>query len=269
MRSFKFNDITIASYGSYVLKSADGLESGKPRRKETVYVDTDGSTFEDIFFEPRIPTISGWIMADSEYEMNRLKRNLIKNCNPKNETVLYYNNGTQKYYANVFPDELPQFGARVKWVLPFILYFNIYNFYWQSSNEIIQNIYKRADLVGNQFTLPAMFTSRTNKATIVNDGDEETFGIYTIICNQPIESLKLSNNTTGKFVQFNYDMQIGETVTIDNEKHKITSSINGDIINNVSSDTSFFGLVCGSNEIECIATGVTVVLNYRNKYLGV
>ena len=120
----------------YFISHIEGFAEGEVNKSKTQYIDTDGAEFSDVFFEPRIVTIDGYILAESEEEMIKLKRKLIQAYSPKEEHDLYYTNGAGQYYARALSDSLPKFGVRTRWALPFTLYLNIFGFYILSASNI-------------------------------------------------------------------------------------------------------------------------------------
>ena len=278
MRYFKFEDITIRSNTGkgYLLTEKPNTEFGDVNKNEINYIDTDGSMIKDVYFQPRSIDINGHILADSQAELEILKRKLICSCNPKNDIELIYFNGVRKYYALAKPTSLPDFGEQRGWNIEFIVYFTIPRFYWLSEGEIQNNVFARKDILKTPFEFPTMFTTRTKKAIIVNDGDVETpciFDIYSsnMAAKQNTPSIKLINNTTNKYIELIHTIQRGEVITINTESAPITSNINGNLITEVTPDSIFFTLVRGVNDIEAILsdTSAVVVSRHRCQYMGV
>ena len=127
--------------------------------------------------------------------------------------------------------------------------------------------------------LPAIATVRTNYTMVKNQGDIEIHPVITLKSNQEITLLSednyvvLRNLTTGKVLTLNYAMATNEVIKIDLPNRAITSNVNGDITNYISSDTVLgdFILQLGNNEIEIESTdnNIFAVIEYSNKYVSV
>ena len=278
MRYFKFEDITIRSNTGkgYLLTEKPNTEFGDVNKNELNYIDTDGSTIKDVYFQPRSIDINGHILADSQSELESLKRKLICACNPKNDVGLTYFNGAGKYYALAKPTSLPDFGEQRCWNIEFIVYFTIPRFYWLSEGEIQNNVFARNNILKTPFEFPTLFTERTNTAIIVNDGDVETPCVFDIYLSDAVsarsaQSIKIINNSTNKYIELFHSIQQGEIITINTEDATITSNLNGNLITEVTPDSIFFTLARGANDIEAVLsnTNAVVVSKHRCRYMGV
>lgn len=271
MRYFKFNGITISPESEYMLTATTGADGGTVTRRETHYVDVDGMSIDDVLFEPRVIDIEGFIMSDNIYKFNNLKRNLITACNPKEKFTLTYFNGETKYVADVQPDQLPVFTKIKPMACEFVIYLNMYNFYWGSESDIVKSIFRRTDKVNGSFNLPCVFTERTTKANCINNGDATTFARIEAVCQSSpsFNEITIKNNTTSETFAISYTPDVGETIVIDMENRKVTSSIHGNIIKHVNSSSTWLRLEKGENEIEAVCPGMMVTSYHRNRFLGV
>lgn len=129
-------------------------------------------------------------------------------------------------------------------------------------------------------SLPAIATVRSNRAVITNSGDIDIYPIIKLKNNASDAAtiseesyIILRNLTTGKFVRLDYEIAADETIIINLPNRAITSDVNGNITNYISSDTvlSDFILQLGDNEIEIESTSNNVysVIEYSNKYISV
>ena len=153
-RWFKFKNIKISNHGDYILTGVSNIESGSANCRKINYIDTDGNTRRDIWYNERPFEISGFIYALDEATMVRLKRKLISACSLKENFRIEYFNRERIYSAECYFDNLPTFEVRKKWFLPFKLYVTIPGFYWQSSQMHTKNLFKYTDNVISEFTLP-------------------------------------------------------------------------------------------------------------------
>lgn len=277
MQEIKFNNLIMSNAGtknSFFISHIEGLESGSVKRQEIEYIDTDGVKFKDIYFEPRIVTVEGYILSDSKYAMLDMKKSIIKAFNPKKQADFYYRINMDQYYAPAYADSLPEFGLRIGWFLPFTIYININGFYLLSPSEINIPIYQVTKNLKTTFELPCVFSNRIAKSVVYNDGDDIINGMFTLIGSKYLENVTISikNNTTGhQFVIQNFTLEMQEIITIDFENGTCSSNIKGNIITFVSSNSEFFPLILGENEIECDSDDVDLLikLTFRKKYLGI
>lgn len=127
--------------------------------------------------------------------------------------------------------------------------------------------------------LPAIATTRESRGIVINSGNIEIYPVITLQSNQSVALLAdnnyiiLRNLTTQKTLTINYLMSAEEVVTVDLPSRSITSSINGNITNYISSDTVLgdFILQLGENEIEVDSSNseIFAVIEYSNKYTSV
>lgn len=132
--------------------------------------------------------------------------------------------------------------------------------------------------LATEFTLPCIFSSRLNTATVTNSGDivaEPIISFANAFDGAYAEDgdLVIKNETTGQFIVLNYYPSPGETVYIDIENRTIMSSSSANLLNRISDDTdlSDFCLAVGNNTIK-VESNVTnnkvyVGCSYYNRYI--
>ena len=270
-RYIAFKDIKICHFGPYVLTDISNLETGGVSVRKINYVDTDGCEHRDIFYNERMFEISGFIQADNAEEMVKHKRRLISRCSLKEKFRIEYFNRKEKYSAECFFDKLPTFSKRTGWFLPFKLYAVIPGFYWESALMHTVDIFGYQDEIKDTFTLPCVFTSKFHSKTVSNLGDGEVYPVFVVKCNDSTvgSTIVIKNNTTGKKVLIDYQTSDYEVVTVDMYNQYVQSNMNGNITNKVSIDSEFFALEVGANDIEAISAGNVVVVQFRDRFLGV
>ncbi|MBQ9757169.1 MAG: phage tail family protein [Clostridia bacterium] len=147
--------------------------------------------------------------------------------------------------------------------------------FFEDSIDTVLPLYKRTKLLAVPFSLPAKL------GEIVLGGEIEIKGmvsvepiitIYYPVALEGAESIILTNETTGKSVQLDYAPKNDDMVTIDIKNRKIISSVSGNIINNLSTDTFLgdFVLVRGVNVISVnvgdVTAGFTIECKHNNLY---
>ncbi len=270
-RFFRFKNIEITNGGKYVLVGTSNLETGSATKRKVNYIDTDGTEYRDILYSERLFEISGIIMAEGENEMVHAKRKLIEACSLKDKFRIQYCNRLNVYSAECYFDKLPTFGARKKWCLPFKLYLTIPGFYWQSKVAYSFNLLSYQDEVIEEFTLPCVFTSYSNEAEVYNNGDVESYPVFTITCQEEgkADKLVIKDATSGKTITINYVPQKGEVITVNSREETIQSNLNGNITASATLDSVFFPVLTGHNYVVCEGDGNKIVMEFYENYLGV
>ena len=145
-------------------------------------------------------------------------------------------------------------------------------FYWLSSEEYVQGIYKKADNVcGETVAFPRALTILESGADIYNRGSSEVPLVIEIVAEESFtDTITIKNVTYSKQIDVeNYTATKGEVITIDSDEQSILSSINGNIVKYLSASSELFNLPLGYTRIECEREGITVVAKYRERFLGV
>jgi hypothetical protein len=147
--------------------------------------------------------------------------------------------------------------------------------FFEDAADTAVQLYKRTKLLSTPFTLPAMLGEIVLGNNIEIKGAvsvEPVISIYYPKALKGVESIILTNETTGKRVQLDYAPQADDTVTIDIKNRKITSSVGGNLINYLSKDTFLgdFVLARGINVISVnvgdVTSGFTIECRYNNLY---
>jgi hypothetical protein len=272
VKIIEFNGIEFSNQSKYIFHKFEPNE-GETEYQTSSYINQDGIDIRNITYAQRVIKLDGHILANTKVEFDEFKKALIKACNGKTKANLYYTNDYDKYYSECIAD-IPQFGDYMYTVQPFSITFTLYNFYWKNVNTLNFEIFKRTDLVIDKFTLPCIFTDRTNKADITNNGDVEAESIITItnLSSSADTEIEIKNNTTSEFIKLNYEMSANEVITINTENMTIKNQSGTNLIKYITNDSIFFKLIIGINEIEVLNgnnADITAVLSFNEKYIGV
>ncbi len=149
--------------------------------------------------------------------------------------------------------------------------------------ETSESVYlrKRINMVsGTGVTLPAVFTKREQKVSVINKGHKRTEPVIKITYAKPLSGslnggIVIKNNTTGKFIKFTGKAKDYTAFDIDIKQRKVLSKDGADISSCLSDDTylSEFFLNVGVNEIEVINSNlsedISAKLEFDPLYLGV
>lgn len=267
--------ITTRTKSGYLLSALPNTTVGTMKYKKTEYIDTDGAEYTEMLYQPRTLTVNGYIMARSNSEYRNHKKILLRELNSKELQAMEFFDGEDKYIAKVFVDGTVNIGKEInRMVAPFSFNLIIPDFFFKAKNATVQALYSRKDLIKGSFDIPKeglVFTLRTNKAVILNNGGVETYPMLKLKCveEKTEKGVEIHNNTTGEYIKLNYQLTVGEVVSIDCEHIAVNSSINGNIINTVTPDSTFFRYKKGNTEVEVKTNGVTVMSSFNELYTGV
>ncbi len=157
----------------------------------------------------------------------------------------------------------------------FVVQFTCDSPYFEDSDDTSIPLYGRTKLLSTPFTLPCAFgeiVAGANVEIVGNIPVEPIFTIYYPETLANVETVTISNKTTGKSIVLDYVPKDNDVVTIDVKNRKITSSCSGNIVNFLSGDTFLgdFVLKRGINIISVdvgdVTSGFTIECRYNNLY---
>ncbi len=160
-------------------------------------------------------------------------------------------------------------------IATFAVQFVCDNPFFEDADDTVVPLYRRTKLLKSPFVLPAVFGEIVLGGNIEIKGTtsvEPVISIYYPKALEGVESIILTNQTTGKSVQLDYAPCANETVTIDIKNRKVDSSLNGNLINYLTKDTFLgdFVLARGKNIISVnvgdVTSGFTIECKYNNLY---
>lgn len=147
--------------------------------------------------------------------------------------------------------------------------------FFEDFEDTFVPLYSRKKLLETPFTLPEMFGKMIIGGSIEIKGSVSVEPVITMYYPEVIEdaeSIVVTNKTTGKSIQLEYAPQKDDTVTVDIKNRRITSSINGNIINCLSDGTFLGDFVFerGVNVVSVsvgdVTSGFTIECKYNNLY---
>lgn len=276
-RYIQIGDVVIGKNNNYVFSDISDIGGGNVRRTEHKYINSDGSEFENIFFEARSFDITGYILATSPDRLDELKQALIMACYPKKEQTAVFFDGIRKYKAAVYADKLPEFGKRsfsAYWNIPFVVSLTLPKFYWTDFEATNIPIFSRKDEFETSFTLPCAFTSRTSCAEIDNTSGFDFYPVIRITAEENVTNgkMKIVNETTGEYIGLDgFSLEKGKIIVIDCENY--TATLDGENIINSLNDFENFKIIPGENSVKCVCNDELTTLNatieYYKKWIGV
>ena len=147
--------------------------------------------------------------------------------------------------------------------------------YFETENDIVVPLYRRTKLLSVPFSLPHAFGKTVMGGKCDVDGGYTVEPIITVNCRNALtesETLTITNTRTNAVITLNHKPTANEIITIDIRNRTVSSSVSGNILNELS-DSCFIGdfvLLPGENELKAIAgsinSGFTADCVYRCKY---
>ena len=120
----------------------------------------------------------------------------------------------------------------------------------------IRHFMRAANMINGTFTLPAVFTKRETRLTLINYGDVPTGLRITITSGgysgNADSSILITNHSTGAYMRLKYDLLAGEALTVDSDVFSIRKNGETNALHYLEDDdeSDFFQLARGANDIE-------------------
>lgn len=235
----------------------------------------DGSTYIDATLQIRPISIDVEIME--RIEENR--RLLSRVFNPKlGEGVLTYENNIGKWQIKVVPEHVPVYpDSRPRMYQLAMINLIAHDPYWKSAEIISNPMTAYRGLFKFPLTFPTQMGEVGSTQIFVNEGDVDT--PVQIEFRGPALNPRVTNKTTGEFIQINRELEDGDRLIVDTtfgnkrvEIIRLDGTIEN-VLNWIDLNSTFWQLIPGPNEIEYTAdagqTNAVVSIKWRNQYLAV
>lgn len=277
--------ITLSNAKPYILQKLNGTGGigADVQLQKTPF--QDGQTYIDTLLDFRVITFEVVILADTTEELFKFRADLVRVFNAKlgkGKLCYEYEGGVKEIECIV--DQAPVFPSgknnrsnsyqRTTFTLlcpsPF----------WEDVAETVEEFITIEGGLSFPASLSATFAQITvsKQKMVVNDGDVPT--PIKLTMQGPLTSpIRLSNDTSGEFIEVKQDLLEGDRLVIDTtfgrkRVERITAT--GEVINAfnyIHLDTVFWNLVPGNNLIS-YSTGFDgelspLFIEYKNKYVGI
>lgn len=240
------------------LSKVDGLGDVQAETQMQRVPYQDGAAYIDSMLEPRYPVIELKIYGQDAKDTEEKRRYLASIFNPKlGLGTLKYIRGDEEKVINAAAESVPFFpdGStnRQATFQKVVLYLVCPNPYWRSTSITEEPAFEPLfefpfdDLDGLE-----MGIQRTQRV-ITNDGDAPA--PLQVDFYGPAESPIIENLRTGEFIRINRSLRENETFRIDTDKDTLfyedAQGNKFNVFNWMDTDSSFFQLELGDNEITC------------------
>lgn len=199
------------------------------------------------------------------------------NTDKRGELLIYYTNDYKKYRIYGKVEDSAEFNDRKNNHDTATISFYCQDPYWL--DEKGKDIEIKSITGGLKFglILPTTFSNVSFYKELDNEGDVEAPVQIEYI--GPAKNPRVTNETTGEYIQVNMEIGEKEKLVINTQEGKetvnlITPHETKDVYNNINLDSTFFKLIVGKNLIKYSsdiegAKDKVAIKNYTNKYVGV
>lgn len=269
-----------------LLSHIEGLGHPGATSQKSQGVNQDGCNSEDSLLDPRVIKLQVTIRTKNREKLYELRRKIFRTINPKTynqatgkrgELLIYYTNDYKKYRIYGKVEDSAEFNERKNNHDKATISFYCQDPYWL--DEKGQDLDIKSVTGGLHFplVLPNKFALVSFYKEIDNKGDVEA--PVQIEYVGPALNPRITNDTTGEYIQVNMEINEKETLVIDTREGKetvnlITPHETLDVYNKIDLNSTFFKLIIGKNlikyssDIEGAKDRVTIK-DYTNKYVGV
>ena len=268
-----------------LLSHIEGLGHPGATSQKSQGVNQDGENAEDALLDPRNIKVDITIRTRSREKLYELKRRIYRIINPKTynsttgkrgELLLYYTNDYKKYRIYARVEDSVDFNTRFLNHDKATISFLCIDPYFLDSEGIDIDIKSVRGGLTFPLVLPDHFALVTFYKEIENLGDVDA--PIEIEYIGPASNPRITNETTGEYIQVNMEIGEKEKLVINTAEGKetvnlITPHETRDVYNNIDLNSTFFKLIVGKNlikyssDIEGAKDRVTIK-DYTNKYIG-
>ncbi|UOQ93418.1 phage tail family protein [Halobacillus shinanisalinarum] len=240
----------------------------------------DGATYIDTRLQPRSISMEGeftklYNLEDIREHRSRMQRVL----SPKlglGRITLEFDGAVKEILAVV--DGTPAFPDKQRSpIQSFLVNFLAPDPYWKDPEETSRALRAYQGGLTLPFTLPFELSVTGDTTTLDNQGDEPT--PVQIDIQGPVTNPRITNKTTGQFIQMNQSISADEILHLDTSPRAIRAELyrEGYAIRKVlgwrDPESDFWLLEPGENEIQFIAdaggNNAAVAVSWQNRYLGI
>lgn len=269
-----------------LLSHIEGLGHPGATSQKSQGVNQDGCDSEDSLLDPRVIKLQITIRTKNREKLYELRRRIFRIINPRTynkstekrgELLIYYTNNYKKYRIYGKVEDSAEFNERKNNHDKATISFYCQDPYWldEEGQDIdiksVRGGLKFPLILPNQFALVSFYKEINNEGDIEAPVQIEYVG--------PALNPRITNDTTGEYIQVNMEIGEKETLIIDTREGKetvnlITPHETIDVYNKIDLNSTFFKLIVGKNlikyssDIEGAKDRVTIK-DYTNKYVGV
>ncbi len=268
-----------------LLAHIEGLGHPGSSSQKSQGVVQDGCNAEDSLLDSRVIKLEAEIRTRNREKLYELKRKIYRIINPKTynkktdkrgELLLYYINDYKKYRIYARVEDSAEFNQRKNNHDKATISFLCCNPYWLDEEDSLIDIKSVKGGLKFPLKLKNCFSKVNFYKEIENIGDVET--PIKIEYIGPAKNPRITNETTGEFIQVNMEISDKEKLVINTAEGEETVNLISpvgikDVFNEIDIESTFFKLIIGKNLIKYSSdvegAKDKVSINFTNKYIGV
>lgn len=264
----------------------EGLGHPGATSQKSQGVNQDGCNSEDSLLDARVIKLQVTVRTKNREKLYALRRKIFRIINPKTynqttgkrgELLIYYTNNYKTYRIYGKVEDSAEFNDRKNNRDKATISFYCQDPYWL--DEEGKDIEIKSVSGGMKFplTLSNIFSRISFFKEIENEGDTEA--PIEIEYIGPATNPRITNETTGEYIQVNMSIDEKEKLIINTAQGKetvnlVTPTQIKDVYNNIDLNSTFFQLIVGKNLIKYSSDDETAkdrvtIRNYTNRYVGV
>lgn len=264
----------------YLIESLTGIGEvdADVQGQESPY--QDGDVYIDTMLQPRYIDLEGSITDTDLKEIRKHRGYISRVCNPKLGLgkITLELDGDTKEIPGVL-DGSPEFPERSRDVWQkFVINWKCPDPYWRDLNQVSRALRAYEGKFTLPFTLPFSLGKQGDRTTLVNEGDVPA--PVQIDLQGPVTNPKITNETTGEFIQVNGSIAADEILHIDTTANRKRIEVyKGDFVRSVfgrlayESGASFWQLEIGANDVSYVAdegnNKAIVAVAWKSRYVGI
>lgn len=241
--------VTLSGGGKHAVRitACHGLSFPETEADTVRYPDTPGQIVTTISVLPRTITVAGDILDKTGREVSR-----IMGVFSVPGKLFVQSARFQRVILARTVSFLPE--ERRGGFVPYTLQLVCDDPYFSDVHPEEVPVATRVKHIASSMTLPAVFSTRTNSAKVVNRGSVRVMPCLSVTAESEAtfpKGLVLENRTTGARLALSLTLSPKETLTIDTENRKIFTEKQTNLLGSLQSDCvmSAFFLVPGMNEL--------------------
>lgn len=249
----------------------EGLEPCEKNRVVRSYIGEDGCHEDSSQYTSRAITISGDIKIN-DTTMLQLKRAALI-LSRKGTLRIKQEDDFKNITVNYATFKI---GHRYNKYYTYAVQFTCDYPHFVGSKEYITTIFTREDKLKYDSVLPTVLSERISEGTVNNAGDLKIYPVIVIKKEADIienNIIEITNKNTSKNIIINKAMVCGEEIVVNVKNRTIESSIDGNILGNLSLYSSLNEFWCDRGEniisvsLDGIQKGISVYVKFFNEYL--
>lgn len=265
------DSVTFDFAGGYLINKPNGIDTVSISLSQAKGINQTGATIQSKNVQPRPVNITGFLVGEMQ---DQNKNRLLSVIRPDLVGKLY----ADDYYLNVYPTATPAIESK-KWGAKFQFSLLAAYPYWCKDDSAaatlagVQPLFKFPWNISKPYRFGRLV--ETQFFNVRNGGQVPVPFTATFSANGNVVNPKITNATTGKFLQIKKSLVSGErlVVEITHDRTYVTSSVDGDCRGALDLKNTLYELDVGDNvlkpEAESGKTNLQVDISFATEIVGI